>query len=373
MVKRANVKRSAGASATTAVVVADAEKPRQAEESKETLPQPSSKTAGPAKSGKKLKKKKLRAAAESAEPTAVGLTKKGAKRAAEVEAVSAKPRGGEASGQAAKRRKSNQVVDEAAGVQDGAGLANSSSTSGANNSAKVSAPSVECTVFVDGVPYTWTEDKIKEFFQGCGSILEVKAPKWQDSGRLRGYAHVTFSDKGAKKKALAMNNTAVGKKGRFLKIESAKESSGAQPLKAKELEGKRRLFVKNLPYDVTEAEVGNLFKAFGKVNEVRIPASFGRCKGFAYVEFAKCEYLKAAVQQQPAPEIRGRTLRLDADVGQGPKAGFHARPEAYESGFGPSQNKGKGGGKGRGAGGGKDGKGGGKGKGRGMGAKLSLF
>merc|ERR1719362_784636 len=96
-----------------------------------------------------------------------------------------------------------------------------------------------------------------------------------------------------------------------------------------------------------------LFSQHGKVREVRVPTSFGRSKGFAYVEFARPDGLRAAVQAKPPPELRGRTLRLDVDAGSGPKAGFHYRPEAYESGFGPEQGGGgsKGGRKGRGKGG----------------------
>lgn len=54
-----------------------------------------------------------------------------------------------------------------------------------------------------------------------------------------------------------MDGIKVAAKGRFLKVESAK-SPGA-PSKAttstKDLVGKRRLFVKNIPYDAVEAEL----------------------------------------------------------------------------------------------------------------------
>lgn len=239
-------------------------------------------------------------------------------------------------------------------------------------------PDEESTVFVDGVPYVWSVEKVKEYFSDCGVVREVRAPTWQDSGRLRGFAHVTFADQAGRNKALAMDGTKVDKKGRYLKIEAAKAPGEAKGPTI-DVEGKRRLFVKNLPYDATEKAIGEIFGKCGKIREVRVPTSFGRSKGFAYVEFARSEHLKAAIEMQPPPSLGGRTLRLDADVGTGPKAGFHYRPEAFESGFGPSRGggkgkDGKGGGKGQ-DGKGKDGKGKGRGKGRGKGlpAKLSLF
>eukprot|EP00929_Paragymnodinium_shiwhaense_P071198 TRINITY_DN36200_c0_g1_i4.p1 TRINITY_DN36200_c0_g1~~TRINITY_DN36200_c0_g1_i4.p1 ORF type:complete len:323 (-),score=93.21 TRINITY_DN36200_c0_g1_i4:119-1087(-) len=230
---------------------------------------------------------------------------------------------------------------------------------------------VSRTVFVDGVPYDWSEAQVSEHFKQCGEVVRISAPVWQDSGRLRGYAHVTFANADAQRKAMAMDGQKVGKKGRYLKIEAAKTPSSDGKL-SMDLEGKRRLFCKNLPYDATEAEIAALFQDCGKILEVRVPTNAGRAKGFAYVEFAKAEFLKAAVEMSPPASLRGRTLRLDVDTGSGPKAGFHARPEAYGSGYGPDSNpRGRGrGGRGGGKG---DGKGGGRGHGRGGGLSLSLF
>ncbi|CAE7212527.1 NUCL1, partial [Symbiodinium natans] len=196
------------------------------------------------------------------------------------------------------------------------------------------------TVFVDGVPYDWSKEQLSEFFRKkCGEVTEVRAPTWQDSGRLRGYAHVVLGSEGSKAKALALNGTKVGKKGRYLKIEPAKEPGEGKSVAGApgDLEGKRRLFVKNLPYSATEDDIAKLFVKCGKVVEIRIPHQAGRSKGFAYVEFAKAKGLLAAVQLDPAPTLQGRKLLLDADSGSGPKAGFHHRAEAFHSKFGPAK------------------------------------
>lgn len=198
--------------------------------------------------------------------------------------------------------------------------------------------SAASTVFVDGVPYDWTAEKIEEFFSDCGKVVGVKAPTWQDSGRSRGFAHVTFASSAAQKKALAKDQTRVGKKGRYLKIEPAKGEVEVVSAPSMDLTGKKRLFVKNLPYDATEEEIAKTFASCGKIVEVRVPTSFGRAKGFAYVVFAQSAALQAAFKME-APQLRGRPLRLDVDTGDGPKAGFHYRPEAYQSGFGPSEKR----------------------------------
>jgi len=323
----------------------------------------------------KKKKKKQRAVAADTktiaveEPTeAPAIVKKGKKKKRKaIEAV-----GAVAVEPPTAKRKKQKVARADEGVDGGAvsidTLFASRQTAKSGNQ-EVSEE--DWTVFVDGVPYAWDLSKVEDHFRECGEIKEVRAPTWQDSGRLRGYAHVTFVNKAGRDKAMAMDGTQVDKKGRYLKIEIAKAPGAAQTPKV-DVDGKRRLFVKNLPYDVTEKEIGELFGKCGKINEVRVPTSFGRSKGFAYVEFARAEYLKAAVEMQPAPSVRGRTLRLDADSGRGPKAGFHHRPEAFDSGFGPGRGGGKAGGKDGGKGCGK-GKSKGEGKGRGGANKLSLF
>jgi len=225
------------------------------------------------------------------------------------------------------------------------------------------------TVFIDGLPYAWEVSKINEIFARCGEVLDVRAPKWQDSGRLRGYGHVSFASAEAKEEALKMNGIKVGAKGRFLKIEAAKKPDEGNKTSAKDLEGKRRLFVKNLPYEATEEDLRKLFGKFGKIIDVRIPMSFGRSKGFAYVEFAKPETLKNAVTA--GAELHDRKLVLDADAGQGPKAGFHYSAGAFEGrggGRGKAFGKGKDGGKGKGKGKKGEGRGGGRGRGT-----MSLF
>lgn len=46
--------------------------------------------------------------------------------------------------------------------------------------------SVDHTVFIEGLPFTSTEDEIRSFFaeHDCNDILQLRLPTWQDSGRL---------------------------------------------------------------------------------------------------------------------------------------------------------------------------------------------
>ena len=60
-------------------------------------------------------------------------------------------------------------------------------------------PQNKC-VFVSGIPYDTSEEQIKELFNPCGVIREIKMPKYQDSGRNIGYAHIYFKKNRSVKK-----------------------------------------------------------------------------------------------------------------------------------------------------------------------------
>ena len=73
------------------------------------------------------------------------------------------------------------------------------------------------SVFVSGIPYETTEDDIRQIFEECGIITEIKMPRYQDSGKNRGYAHVSLKKNSHVKKALEKNGVTVGK--RYLTVE----------------------------------------------------------------------------------------------------------------------------------------------------------
>ena len=43
------------------------------------------------------------------------------------------------------------------------------------------------TVYVEGLPFTATDENVKEFFKQCGNISNLRLARWHDTGRLRGY------------------------------------------------------------------------------------------------------------------------------------------------------------------------------------------
>lgn len=70
------------------------------------------------------------------------------------------------------------------------------------------------------------------------------------------------------------------------------------------------IYVGNMPYSMTDAEVKELFGAHGTVDAVRIvmDRDSGRPKGFAFVEMSNAEEGKAAIEAINGTEVGGRAL-----------------------------------------------------------------
>lgn len=233
-------------------------------------------------------------------------------------------------------------------------------------------------IHVEGLPFSWTEDDLKSYFEKVGEVVSVRMPTWHDSGRSKGYGFITFADASSAEKAIELDKAEV--EGRWLKVnyatssgDSTKPNPRFTSFTSTPEDDCKSLFVKNLPYDVTEDQVGETFSQYGEIASVRIPTDQGRVKGFCYIEFEDAKSVKNIADASTKGmkwSIGGRDLVVDYGKGQ-PRAGFHPRPESYSSRFpgtpvnkhGGIERRGKGFGKGKGKG---FGKGFGKGKGKGF-------
>ena len=75
-----------------------------------------------------------------------------------------------------------------------------------------------------------------------------------------------------------------------------------------------KIFVGNLSYDVTEAELRQEFLAFGKVDSVSVitDKATGRPKGFAFVEMPTVSEGQAAMTALNGKIIKDRALTVNA-------------------------------------------------------------
>lgn len=102
------------------------------------------------------------------------------------------------------------------------------------------------------------------------------------------------------------------------------------------------IYVGNLSYGATEADLTQAFGAFGKVDSARIISDkdTGRSKGFGFVEMSSSTEAQAAITALNETEVAGRNIRVN-----------EARPKEEGGGGGARRSGGGGGSRGGGGGG----------------------
>jgi RNA recognition motif-containing protein len=93
-----------------------------------------------------------------------------------------------------------------------------------------------------------------------------------------------------------------------------------------------KIFVGNIPYEATEEEIGDVFRAHGQVSSVAIPIdrASGRPRGFAFVEMEKKSEAIAAIAALNGSSLKDRTLVVNES---------RPRQEGGGSGGGGSYNR----------------------------------
>jgi RNA recognition motif-containing protein len=75
----------------------------------------------------------------------------------------------------------------------------------------------------------------------------------------------------------------------------------------------KKLYVGNLPFSATEAELRQLFEQHGAVESVSVitDRETGRPRGFAFVEMGDTAGAEAAISRLDGRDFGGRTLRVN--------------------------------------------------------------
>ncbi len=76
-------------------------------------------------------------------------------------------------------------------------------------------------LFVGNLAFSTTKEELEAAFSVYGTVVEVKIPVDRDTGRVRGFAFVTFDNQQAAEKALALDGSDLN--GRSIRVNVAQE------------------------------------------------------------------------------------------------------------------------------------------------------
>lgn len=94
----------------------------------------------------------------------------------------------------------------------------------------------------------------------------------------------------------------------------------------------KNLYVGNLSYSVTDAELNELFAQFGAVQSARVISDrdSGRSKGFGFVEMTNDDEAQAAIEGLNDKENNGRKLTVNEAKPREPRSGnFNRGPRRF--------------------------------------------
>jgi RNA recognition motif-containing protein len=150
-----------------------------------------------------------------------------------------------------------------------------------------------------------TPQDLSGLFAQVGHVVSVRLIMDRDTGRSKGFGFVEMESEGAARAITELHHTTLH--GRPLSITEARPQSS--------LEGRlppSRLFVNNLPYETTAAELKDFFSSVGPVSFLSLPVEreSGKPRGFAFVEFAEPAHAQEAIRRFHAQPFHGRALAI---------------------------------------------------------------
>lgn len=208
----------------------------------------------------------------------------------------------------------------------------------------------EYGIWIGNLPWTATKADLRNFLTKDTEISDdmitrlhlpvpsqgvVASSRQRIKPQNKGFAYIDFSTEEALTEALALSEKLLT--GRRMLIKDSKSFEG-RPEKTKEQEvaivksGKppsKRIFVGNLAFETTKQDLQEQFTKCGEMLDVHI-ATFedtGKCKGYAWVEFAELEAGEAAVRGWVNLEQKAESGDEDEEIAEALAEEDDAKPK----------------------------------------------
>ncbi|KAI0669834.1 splicing factor CC1-like protein [Trametes maxima] len=179
------------------------------------------------------------------------------------------------------------------------------------------------SVFVSQLAARLTARDLGYFFEdklGEGSVMDSRIVTDRISRRSKGIGYVEFRTVELVDRAISLSGTVV--MGLPIQIQHTEAERNRLhpgdgnlnlPPGVSAPHGGMQLYVGSLHFNLTEADIKQVFEPFGELEFVdlhRDPMT-GRSKGYAFVQYKRSEDAKMALEQMDGFELAGRTLRVN--------------------------------------------------------------
>ncbi|XP_074294686.1 28 kDa ribonucleoprotein, chloroplastic-like [Silene latifolia] len=178
-----------------------------------------------------------------------------------------------------------------------------------------SQPPEDAKLYVGNLPYDVDSEKLANMFDGAGVVEIAEVIYNRETDRSRGFGFVTMSTVEEVDKAVEMfSNYEIN--GRSLVVNKA-APRGSRPVRTerppREFEPSFRVYVGNLPWDVDNGRLEQLFSEHGKVLSARVVSDrdTGRSRGFGFITMASETEMNDAIAALDGQSLEGRAIRVN--------------------------------------------------------------
>ncbi|TYI18066.1 hypothetical protein ES332_A07G065100v1 [Gossypium tomentosum] len=185
-----------------------------------------------------------------------------------------------------------------------------------------SEPSEEAKLFVGNLPFDVDSQSLAMLFEKAGTVEIAEVIYNRDTEQSRGFGFVTMSSIEEAEKAVEQFNR-YDLNGRLLTVNKAAPRGSRVDQPPRVFERAFRVYVGNLPWDVDNARLEQVFSEHGKVVEARVvyDRETGRSRGFGFVTMSSETELNDAIAALDGQSLDGRAIRVNV-AEERPRRGF---------------------------------------------------
>ena len=182
-------------------------------------------------------------------------------------------------------------------------------------------------VFLGNLPWSVTDEQIKEVFAKCGEITKIEWLTHADSGKFKGAGFLQFASAAAADAATKLNGNDLD--GRAMKVEIAtakKERAGGAAGNSDPGEPSNSIFLGNLAWNIEEETVRAAFKDCGAISRIKWVEKDGEFRGIAFIDFESVEAATKAVALNGV-DLGGRPARINFSKPREPRPADPNKPQ----------------------------------------------
>ncbi|GAB4826488.1 hypothetical protein Ancab_033383 [Ancistrocladus abbreviatus] len=175
-------------------------------------------------------------------------------------------------------------------------------------------------LFIGGISWDTNEDRLREYFQNFGDVVEAVIMKDRTTGRARGFGFVIYADPAVaervvKQKHMLDGRTVEAKKAVPRDDQHIPSKNNSSILGSPGPARTKKIFVGGLPSTVTESDFKRYFDQFGLITDVVVMYDHNtqRPRGFGFITYDSEEAVERALVRN-FHELNGKMVEVKRAV-----------------------------------------------------------